>query len=87
MLKVNEASVRGWIKDGQLRAIAIGKGWRIADSDLDAFLCSHSTRVKDTAVQVDGAQEDGAQEDGAQEDGAQEDDASQGGPCERDIKT
>jgi len=77
MLKVNEASVRGWIKDGQLRAIAIGKGWRIADSDLDAFLCSHSTRVKDTA----------AQEDGAQEDEAQEDDASQGGPCERDIKT
>ena len=49
LLKVSEASVRGWIKDGQLRAIEVGKGWRIADSDLDAFLCSHSTRAKDVS--------------------------------------
>lgn len=45
-LQVSEATVRGWIKHGGLRAIEIGKGWRIADSDLEAFLRSHATRAK-----------------------------------------
>lgn len=43
-LQVSEATVRGWIKQGGLRAIEIGKGWRIADSDLHAFLDGHATR-------------------------------------------
>ncbi len=47
-LKVSEATVRGWIKDGELRAIEIGKGWRIADSDLKTFLCKHATRARET---------------------------------------
>lgn len=45
-LKVSEAAVRGWIRQGGLRAIEIGKGRRIADSDLEAFLSSHATRAK-----------------------------------------
>lgn len=45
-LKVNEATVRQWIRDGELRAIDIGKGWRIADSDLEAFLATHATRPR-----------------------------------------
>ena len=45
-LKVAEATVRHWIKEGQLRAIDIGKGWRIADSDLADFLLSHQTAPK-----------------------------------------
>lgn len=44
LLKVNEVTVRRWIKDGELRAIEIGKGWRIGEDDLDAFLESHATR-------------------------------------------
>lgn len=44
LLKVNEATVRRWIKDGELRAIDIGKGWRIGPEDLDAFLEGHATR-------------------------------------------
>lgn len=44
LLKVNEATVRRWIKDGELRAIDIGKGWRIDPDDLDAFLEGHATR-------------------------------------------
>ncbi|WP_371060244.1 helix-turn-helix domain-containing protein [Rhodosalinus sp. 5P4] len=45
-LKVSEATVRGWIRQGELRAIVIGKGWRIADADLAAFLASHATRAR-----------------------------------------
>jgi hypothetical protein len=35
--------VRQWIKSGVLRAIDIGKGWRIADTDLLHFLTSRET--------------------------------------------
>jgi excisionase family DNA binding protein len=42
-LKVAEATVRHWIREGQLRAIDIGKGWRIADADLEVFLRQHQT--------------------------------------------
>ncbi len=42
-LKVAEATVRAWIHDGALRAIDVGKGWRIADADLEAFLTRHET--------------------------------------------
>lgn len=42
-LRVAEATVRHWIKVGELRAIDIGKGWRIADADLDRFLERHQT--------------------------------------------
>lgn len=43
-LGVAEATVRQWIKSGALRAIDIGKGWRIADTDFAAFL-----KVRETA--------------------------------------
>lgn len=42
-LKVAETTVRHWIRTGDLRAIDIGKGWRIADPDLEAFLMRHQT--------------------------------------------
>jgi excisionase family DNA binding protein len=45
-LNVNEATVRQWIRDGELRAIDIGKGWRIADRDFEAFLATHATRPR-----------------------------------------
>jgi excisionase family DNA binding protein len=44
LLQVNEVTVRHWIKDGDLRAIDIGRGWRIGPDDLDAFLDGHATR-------------------------------------------
>lgn len=46
-LKVSEATVRHWIKDGALRAIDIGKGWRISDADLQDFLRRHETRPRE----------------------------------------
>jgi len=42
-LEVAEATVRQWIKSGGLRAIDIGKGWRISDTDLLHFLKSRET--------------------------------------------
>lgn len=47
LLKVNEATVRRWIRNGDLRAIDIGKGWRIADSDLVTFFHLHETRPRE----------------------------------------
>lgn len=42
-LEVAEATVRHWIKSGELRAIDIGKGWRIAAADLERFLKTRET--------------------------------------------
>ena len=42
-LEVSEATVRQWIRGGALRAIDIGKGWRIAETDLAAFLKARET--------------------------------------------
>jgi len=47
-LKIAEATVRHWIRSGELRAIDIGKGWRIADSDLERFLARHETAPRVT---------------------------------------
>lgn len=46
-LEVAEATVRQWIKSGTLRAIDIGKGWRIADADLARFLRAHETAPRE----------------------------------------
>jgi excisionase family DNA binding protein len=56
-LDVAEATVRLWVKSGQLRAIDIGKGWRIADTDLALFLSARETaprRGTDPAGKVEG---------------------------------
>jgi excisionase family DNA binding protein len=42
-LEVSEATIRQWIKSGELRAIDIGKGWRIANTDLAHFLKARET--------------------------------------------
>jgi excisionase family DNA binding protein len=54
-LRVSEATVRHWVRDGALRAIDIGKGWRIADRDLEEFLRRQETRAR-TDAPADGAQ-------------------------------
>ena len=46
-LQVAEATVRHWIKLGRLRAINIGKGWRIANADLNDFLRLHQTAPRE----------------------------------------
>ncbi len=44
LLKMTEATVRRWIRDGALPAIQIGREWRIAAADLDEFLAHRTTR-------------------------------------------
>ena len=43
-LKVKESTVRSYIRDKQLRAIKLGKDWRISVEDLDAFVEEHANR-------------------------------------------
>ncbi len=50
-LKVSEATVRGWIHDGALRAIEIGNVWRVADTDLEAFLENHANRTRAASIE------------------------------------
>ena len=60
-LEVAEATVRHWIKSGELRAIDIGKGWRTADTDLERFLKARETalRAKDGTAASTRSDEDG----------------------------
>lgn len=44
LLKISEATLRGLIKGGDVRAIRFGREWRIAVKDLEAFLNAHATR-------------------------------------------
>lgn len=63
-LHVNEVIVRRWIKDGEIRGIDIGKGWRIGPNDLDAFLEGHATRP---AVRTNSGLNSVPEETGAEE--------------------
>lgn len=37
-LKVQEATVRNWIRDGDIRAIKFGRAWRVREDDLMKFV-------------------------------------------------
>ena len=43
LLKVREATVRGWIHDQQLRAVRLGREFRVSVNDLEAFVDAHAT--------------------------------------------
>jgi excisionase family DNA binding protein len=47
LLKLGEAAVRSWIKHGDLRAVDVGREWRIAPHDLESFLQQHANRPPD----------------------------------------
>lgn len=44
LLKVREATVRTWIHECELRAIRLGREFRVAAKDLEAFVNAHATR-------------------------------------------
>ena len=55
-LEVAEATVRQWIKTGALRAIDIGRGWRVSDTDLSQFLTAHETTPRSSATKASATQ-------------------------------
>ena len=47
-LRVSEETVRRWIRTKQLKALSIGRGYRIRRKDYEDFLDRHSTEIEDT---------------------------------------
>lgn len=45
LLKVREPTVRTWIHQEQLRAVKLGREFRVAVKDLEAFVNEHATRA------------------------------------------
>lgn len=45
LLKVREQTVRGWIHQQDLRAVKLGREFRVAVKDLEAFVNEHATRA------------------------------------------
>ncbi len=43
LLKVSDATVRSWIHEGGLRAVKLGREFRVAARDLEAFVNAHVT--------------------------------------------
>lgn len=43
-LKITEGTVRSYIRDKHLRAIKLGKDWRISVKDLDTFVQEHANK-------------------------------------------
>ncbi len=50
LLKVSEPTVRSWIHDGDLRAIKLGREFRVAVKDMEAFLNRRATRAPDAGI-------------------------------------
>jgi len=38
LLQVGETTIRNWIHNGELPAVDVGREWRIAPKDLEAFI-------------------------------------------------
>ncbi|MEO1198780.1 MAG: helix-turn-helix domain-containing protein [Pseudomonadota bacterium] len=45
LLKVREPTVRAWIHGQELRAVKLGREFRVAVRDLEAFVDEHATRA------------------------------------------
>lgn len=45
LAQVSEATVRHWIKAGDLRAVDVGREFRIVPRDLEDFFDRHATRA------------------------------------------
>ena len=44
LLKVREQTVRKWIHQQELRAVKLGREFRVAAKDLESFVNEHATR-------------------------------------------
>ncbi len=45
LLRVSVYTVRRWIKEGDLPAYKVGRGWRISESAIDEWLTKHQSAI------------------------------------------
>jgi excisionase family DNA binding protein len=45
LLRVSVYTVRRWIKDGDLPAYKVGRGWRISETEIDEWLRDHQSAI------------------------------------------
>jgi excisionase family DNA binding protein len=48
-LQIHERTVTRWLREGYLRGFKLGKEWRIAPADLEAFMNRHANQPLDSA--------------------------------------
>ncbi|MDX1424416.1 MAG: helix-turn-helix domain-containing protein [Kiloniellales bacterium] len=48
-LQIHERTVTRWLREGYLRGFKLGKEWRIAPADLEAFMDRHANQPLDSA--------------------------------------
>ena len=48
LLKLHWQSVLTYIKNGELEAVKLGKGYRISQTALEKFIATHTTKTKET---------------------------------------
>lgn len=48
LLKLHWQSVLTYIKNGELEAVKLGKGYRISQQALDIFIAKRTTKTKET---------------------------------------
>ena len=51
LIQVGEATVRQWIKQGELIAVDVGREWRIVPRDLEQFILRRSGRTGSASPQ------------------------------------
>jgi len=51
LIQVGEATVRQWIKQGELIAVVVGREWRIAPRNLQQFILRRSRRTGSASAQ------------------------------------
>jgi excisionase family DNA binding protein len=39
-LKVHQKTILGWIRNGELKAVRVGKSWRLLEADVLAFIAA-----------------------------------------------
>ncbi len=44
-LKMHEKTVQRYIREGKIKAVKVGKAWRVKESDLNAFLRENSSKI------------------------------------------
>lgn len=48
ILTLHPATIRKWIRQGKLKAVKLGKVWRVTEEDLRVFLKQDQSQVSET---------------------------------------